>query len=92
MSTKAAVWTIIVIILVILGGWWYMKDNKNYSSNTTYTATTSGQNPAQQNGAMATVSASSNSDASLEKDASNVDAQMSGLNSDNASADQSLSK
>ncbi len=99
MTTKGTVWTIIVIALIVLGGWWYMKggkDQSNYSSNmATSTVHTVNTQPTASTTVMSstTISASNqnNSDAALDQDSRNVDAQMNALNSDNASADQGLS-
>ena len=81
-NSKIALW--IVIVLVVVGiVWWayamHMKNNgslqtNGYDQTTTLDSTTS------------TTVSSGNSNADLNQDMSKVDAQMTGLNSDSASA------
>ena len=89
------------IVIICLGAWWYMSSKSTYqqaTTNGTQFGTTGTQPTTGTTGTTQTtttsvtsVSNTSNSDAALVSDMTSVDAQMSGLDSDSASADQGLS-
>lgn len=96
MSNTSKLVTIGVTVVVAIGAWWYMSNSSQTGTSEQQTAT---ENPSAPTGAQNTsgtsarsaVSASVSTDASLQRDASGIDTQISGLNSDAASADQGLS-
>ena len=88
---------LVVVVLIAGGVWWYMNSNSSVAApatdqtsdqintdDTTYPTTSTG------NTNSTNVSANTASDASIGQDTTNIDSQMSGLNGDNASADQGL--
>lgn len=85
MSSNAKIWigVVVVIVLVLLGWYWYSQNNAGTTSQTpsgqTSTNTTNGS-----------PSGSATSDAALNQDSAAIDTQMSGLDSDNASMNQSF--
>ena len=85
MSKSAKIATLVVVIVVIAGIWWYVASDQS-PEVPAYTQTVSTTTPEN-----APSSASDTSDAAITKDMANIDTQMNGLNSDSASADQSLS-
>ena len=105
-STKILTGIVIVVVVIVLGRWWYVSRQVSPTAMDMATSTDmtdmSGMNMA---GAQATgqtsqntaktagtvsANASGNSDAALNQDVNNIDGQMNGLNSDNASADQGI--
>ena len=100
---KAIVGVIVVAALGV-GGWWYMNRNANNQAMIPDQMTTQDANSqasaqpdanAPQSNATTnsgtTVTMNDSSDASLQQDSDAIDAQMSGLDSDNASTDSGLS-
>lgn len=75
----------IVIIIIIAGIWWYMSSSS--SSTPTAPAATETQ---QSNTGVTGTSPTDDSDAAMAQDTSAIDTQMTGLTSDNESADQGL--
>jgi len=78
------IWIWVIVILIIIGGvWWYLSSSSSSTPSTT---------PTQQTNTTSVTGANPNddSDAAMAQDATAIDTQMSGLNSDNASADQGL--
>lgn len=99
-QSKTTQWTIVAIVaVVILGGvWWYSSQGGPATSPATVQVTSpanQGAAPTSQvkpsTGPSNTVSASNNSDVTLNQDLSTVDSQMNGLNSDEVNVGQSLS-
>lgn len=95
---------VVVILIVIAGGWWYMSklnigtdvSPTNLSATTTGATSTSSQSDQQTgdinvNAAPTPAPIGDTSDATLTQDASNIDAQIGGLNTDGASVNTSLS-
>src|SRR5580692_10654755 len=97
-KTAKVVLGVVIVVIVVGLGWWYFASQQSMSGNQgaysnpaptgTVSTTTQGGQPAQQNGAG--VSAANSSDAALANDVTSIDTQMNGLNSDSASADQSM--
>ena len=89
---------IIVVLAIGAGVWWYFGQQSSSLVENTQTQTL-GSNSEQTVSATSTASSSvsnrevsvDSSDAALEQDLNNVDAQMSNLNSDNTNADKDLS-
>jgi len=96
-NTKIAVWVVAAIVVVGGGAWWWMgMGNSGISQVPTNPApqtamvggntnTTPSSTP-QGNG----ISMTDNSNAALQADLSNIDSQMNGFSSDNASVNQGL--
>ena len=101
-TTGKIILGVIVAIIIIGGAGYYWYSSMHSVSNAAVTATTTDQNSTAQNTASAPAggtsgtnvnalpSGSSNSDAALTQDTAAIDAQMGGLNTDNASANQSV--
>ena len=89
-SSSKTLSVIVGIVVVVVIIWLIVKATNKSAPVTTPTDTTTAQSatPAQD---ATTASASDTSDTSITGDTANVDTQMSGLGSDNTSADQSLS-
>lgn len=98
-QSKTIEWSVVAVIaVIILGGvWWYSSESGPATSPVTVQVTpptnqgvskTSQVTPS--NGSGGAVSASNNSDVTLNQDLSAVDSQISGLNSDITNVGQSL--
>lgn len=101
-SSKKTVGIVIVILIVIAGIWLMTRKSGSDYSNTASSSQTdndmSGMNMQQPSGTTgagtsgtgtSSVSSTDTSDAALNQDAASIDAQMNGLNSDSAAAQQS---
>lgn len=91
-NTKVVMW--ILIAVVVVGGiWWWFSMSPTAVSPATNPVTDNqaGQNQNQPQPQTNGVSATDNSNIALQTDLSNVDSQMNGFSSDNASVDQGLS-
>ena len=92
-SAKTIIGVIVVVVIVLIG-WAVMhrssSTNSEYNSPEATTTNETQTTQTQTNGTSANTS--DTSDAALNKDSAAVDAEMTGLNSDNASADQGLSQ
>jgi hypothetical protein len=82
-TAKVIGWIIVIIIVVIIG--------KMIFGGNSAVAPTGAMMESGTNDTGAQASAGDSSDVALNKDMAGVDAQMNGLNSDSANADQSLS-
>ena len=104
MTTTGKIILGVIVAVIIIGGagyYWYTS-MQSVPSTAVTAATTTDQNSVTQNTASAPAggtsgtnanalpSGSSNTDASLNQDTAAIDAQMSGLSTDNASANQSV--
>jgi len=90
-SSSRTLWVIIGIIVVIIVIWLIIRGTSH--SNVAATPVDTGTSQAASAGAgtnQVGASANDSSNASISQDTSNIDTQLNGLNSDNASADQSL--
>jgi hypothetical protein len=93
-NTKIIIW-IVIAILVIGGIWWWNSSMQNtnqalnYQTQNTPAPANSGNN-GNTTGNSGAISASDNSNASLNSDLSNMDTQMAGFSSDSASINQGL--
>jgi len=101
MSTTGKITAWVVVAIVVAGGiWWWFSMSQNAVSPTAVNLPSqpANQAPAQQNPAGVNpapaaangVSAIDNSNAALQTDLSNIDSQMNGFSSDNASISQGL--
>jgi cytoskeletal protein RodZ len=84
---KIILW-IIIAVIVIGGIWWWIASQNTVSAPTTAINTTTGTSNASTS-ASSTYPAG-NSNQAITQDLASVDAQLSGLNSDNASVTQSM--
>ncbi len=92
---SAKVWWIIIILIIIIGGVWWWNSSQSATvvapeSNPSVTATQTNSAPAAAVSGLQT-SPTDTSNTALNQDLNSVDSQMSGLSSDNAAVDQSLS-
>lgn len=90
----AVLWIILAVVVVGGGIWWWAASQGQASPTAINTPSTSQQAAAsgtqQNSGQNAIVSANGNSNAALQTDLSNIDGQMNGFSSDNASINQGL--
>ena len=97
---KIIIALVVVIAIVAIGWIWYGGGSNSVNSTATTitqpSVSTNNQTASAQNSvspdAGLTTSASDTSDTALQSDLNSVDGQMNGLNSDNASVDQSLTQ
>ncbi len=91
MSTgaKTVVW--IIVAIVVIGGliWWFGKPAPSAPTAATGTPQNQAQSPTANSGNPA-VSATDNSNAAIDSNLSNIDTQMKGFASDNASVNQGM--
>lgn len=97
MTTKAkTILWIIVAVVVIIGAvwWWWMSMSQTATAPTTSQANQpsidAGNNPPMAPTSTNGISATDDSNAGLQTDLSNIDSQMNGFSSDNASVTQGL--
>jgi hypothetical protein len=91
MSNTSKLVTVGVVVVAALGAWWYMSAPSQTGTPEQAAGNPSAQTGTQNTSGSSAISASASTDASLQQDASSIDTQISGLNSDAASADQGLS-
>ncbi len=91
MSKKAIIGTIIVIVVIGVGVWLHSNSRSDSMENETIGSPSAMKTPTTTTPGNLATSNKDTSDAAITQDMSSIDAQMNGLNSDNASADQGLS-
>jgi hypothetical protein len=96
MSTNTKIVTWVIVAVVVIGGgvlWWMHTNQTSMAPTATTTAPTPTQaqtTPQTQTPPSNGISMTDNSDAALQTDLSNIDSQMNGFSSDNASINQGL--
>jgi hypothetical protein len=96
-DTSKIVGIVVVVVLVIAGGWWYFASQGQAGTNAMPYGQAGTQAGAQEpssvaNGGSASdvTPAQGSSDAALDQDSAQINAQLQGLNSDNSSFDNGV--
>lgn len=79
----------LAIVLIALGAWWYLSP-KNITTPGNEASSVKSSEKTQSNSSATAITASNSTDASLEADINNVDAELNKLDADNSAVDKGL--